>query len=629
MKPVLVDTDILSMFFRNNESVVSHFKKYLVRHDKINLSIITYYEVLSGLKHKGATRQLNSFLAILLLFLIFNITACQIQSRKEKPEKSYFDIDKTLLDKLTARQYPDHEMAKKALIAMGPKVNDELTALLNKKIKQNLHKDLKKANAEVSRIIEVLAETGDMKTLPQLFKLKTKDGFYVKYDALRAYETIKERERLKRLHITYKIYISKERMKTFYEKNKENLRFVSEDLKGKTHILVTPKFQDVKDKIYFLILTGHERYDNPYYCRLPKTNLKQLSIPERREIINRQGGIKKNQKKLLERGKYKEVIDIGQKTLGNFGEYPSKSKIKNVYRDDWILSHMGEAYEELGECRKAINVLLYAEEHHWCGTCERGRQMHKYPSLARCFEEIGEYDNAIIYYILMQADSQVSGKYEDDLIRYGIDINKLYRGILKPVREKRFNELSNQYEAINKVGDAGDTKAVDSLIWMLSNGNKFLRAQVAKALGKIAFREQKTKSSSNVLSLKYCCLKENKTDEKTRKKIKSALLGCLSYDDDEINSGIAEAFGYIGDKSVVPVLKRLLKSDYEILIQSSQGKNEWLEWLYPVRKAAKDSLEIYSIKSENVITERRLTRNEIIKLKNNRKYRYVDFKLYL
>ncbi len=62
MKPVLVDTDILSMFFRNYPNVVSHFRKYLVHHDKINLSIITYYEILSGLKHKDASKQLDMFL---------------------------------------------------------------------------------------------------------------------------------------------------------------------------------------------------------------------------------------------------------------------------------------------------------------------------------------------------------------------------------------------------------------------------------------------------------------------------------------------------------------------------------------------------------------------------------------
>jgi len=62
MKPVLVDTDILSLFFRNHHNVVLNFKNYLTLCEKINLSIITYYEILSGLKHKDALKQLDSFL---------------------------------------------------------------------------------------------------------------------------------------------------------------------------------------------------------------------------------------------------------------------------------------------------------------------------------------------------------------------------------------------------------------------------------------------------------------------------------------------------------------------------------------------------------------------------------------
>ncbi|MBI4596489.1 MAG: type II toxin-antitoxin system VapC family toxin [Candidatus Tectomicrobia bacterium] len=61
MKPVLVDTDILSMFFRNNPNVVAHFKAYLSQDEKINFSILTYYEILSGLKHKNASKQLDLF----------------------------------------------------------------------------------------------------------------------------------------------------------------------------------------------------------------------------------------------------------------------------------------------------------------------------------------------------------------------------------------------------------------------------------------------------------------------------------------------------------------------------------------------------------------------------------------
>ena len=62
MKPILIDTDILSMFFRGNPTVVAQFDAYLAEHQQISLSIITYYEILSGLRHRDAKKQLTSFL---------------------------------------------------------------------------------------------------------------------------------------------------------------------------------------------------------------------------------------------------------------------------------------------------------------------------------------------------------------------------------------------------------------------------------------------------------------------------------------------------------------------------------------------------------------------------------------
>ncbi|MDQ6844409.1 MAG: hypothetical protein M3Z92_08675 [Bacteroidota bacterium] len=44
MKPSLVDTDILSEFFRQNSKVVDNTDKYLKEYTSINFSIITYYE---------------------------------------------------------------------------------------------------------------------------------------------------------------------------------------------------------------------------------------------------------------------------------------------------------------------------------------------------------------------------------------------------------------------------------------------------------------------------------------------------------------------------------------------------------------------------------------------------------
>ena len=62
MKPALIDTDILSLFFRDRPAVKSRFKAYLKEYEKINLSIITYYEIVSGLKHRDARKQLDAFL---------------------------------------------------------------------------------------------------------------------------------------------------------------------------------------------------------------------------------------------------------------------------------------------------------------------------------------------------------------------------------------------------------------------------------------------------------------------------------------------------------------------------------------------------------------------------------------
>ncbi|WP_281258968.1 hypothetical protein [Stenomitos frigidus] len=43
MKATLIDTDILSLFFRGNTAVVSQFQTYLKEHPRIQISIITYY----------------------------------------------------------------------------------------------------------------------------------------------------------------------------------------------------------------------------------------------------------------------------------------------------------------------------------------------------------------------------------------------------------------------------------------------------------------------------------------------------------------------------------------------------------------------------------------------------------
>lgn len=66
MKPALIDTNILSLFFRGQAQVVANFASYLAEHPSITFSTINYYEIISGLKHRDAHKQLDVFLAIIV-----------------------------------------------------------------------------------------------------------------------------------------------------------------------------------------------------------------------------------------------------------------------------------------------------------------------------------------------------------------------------------------------------------------------------------------------------------------------------------------------------------------------------------------------------------------------------------
>jgi tRNA(fMet)-specific endonuclease VapC len=61
MMQAIIDTDILSHFFRGQPQVVQRFEAYTAEHTQINISILTYYEILSGLKHRDAQNQLAFF----------------------------------------------------------------------------------------------------------------------------------------------------------------------------------------------------------------------------------------------------------------------------------------------------------------------------------------------------------------------------------------------------------------------------------------------------------------------------------------------------------------------------------------------------------------------------------------
>ena len=58
----MVDTAVLSYLLRGRPDVVSRFREYIAEHAKMTFSVL--YEILSGLKHREARRQLDAFLAL-------------------------------------------------------------------------------------------------------------------------------------------------------------------------------------------------------------------------------------------------------------------------------------------------------------------------------------------------------------------------------------------------------------------------------------------------------------------------------------------------------------------------------------------------------------------------------------
>ena len=74
MKLSMLDTDILSEFLRGNPKVIAKVDEHLQEHGFINLSIITYYEILNGLLYKDAKKQLTRFEAFIALNKVIPLT---------------------------------------------------------------------------------------------------------------------------------------------------------------------------------------------------------------------------------------------------------------------------------------------------------------------------------------------------------------------------------------------------------------------------------------------------------------------------------------------------------------------------------------------------------------------------
>jgi len=61
MQKVLLDSNMISYFFRGEPSVITELEKYQEYFEQITFSILTYYEIVSGLKYRDSRKVLTIF----------------------------------------------------------------------------------------------------------------------------------------------------------------------------------------------------------------------------------------------------------------------------------------------------------------------------------------------------------------------------------------------------------------------------------------------------------------------------------------------------------------------------------------------------------------------------------------
>jgi tRNA(fMet)-specific endonuclease VapC len=99
MNRVLIDTDILSYYFKGDKNVISNFDTYLQHYNLIEISIITYYEITGGLLAKKAFKQLSIFEAFIVDNIVIPMTensakiSAELYSTLRQRGKLLDDID--------------------------------------------------------------------------------------------------------------------------------------------------------------------------------------------------------------------------------------------------------------------------------------------------------------------------------------------------------------------------------------------------------------------------------------------------------------------------------------------------------------------------------------------------------
>lgn len=84
MRKVLLDTDVFSAYLKGSSSVRQHIDNYLDNFEALSISIITKYEILSGLYHKDSHNKLEKFHQLLAFTEVVPLTDSAIEVAAQK-----------------------------------------------------------------------------------------------------------------------------------------------------------------------------------------------------------------------------------------------------------------------------------------------------------------------------------------------------------------------------------------------------------------------------------------------------------------------------------------------------------------------------------------------------------------
>ena len=267
-------------------------------------------------------------------------------------------------------------------------------------------------------------------------------------------------------------------------------------------------------------------------------------------------------RQLYLRGDYNEAIKLANKIRKSPEHFPG-----GAYEQAGLL--IGKCYEELGQYQKAIEAYTRTRPTGCCGTTAIPRRLKKNIGLGRCFEAIGNYKQGIRHYVAAVSSDFAGGmSYKDKLSaeralsRLGVNLTRLYMGMVWVHTKAALTGLSRfgSDKAALRLIELYQRKDISDSTWT-SNSN---RANLIFVLGMIGYRDKNRGSvsqSTHWWSSHWGEPMEHELKPETRENIKKTLLEASKHQSAYVRLSATHALDYIGDASVTPRLKEMLKDE--------------------------------------------------------------------